>query len=215
MDLGEIQTHPTVEPDFSILITEALRGNGGILINSKGERFTNEMAFREALSRSILSQKGGTAWLIFDQEIRNSLKSSEYYFQRELVLSGNSLTELSETLSLPPEKFEQQAALWNRTVFQREGDPFDRKDLYRPLTTPPYYAIKVTPGIHYCMGGLGIDGRARVLDQSGAPLPGIFAAGEATGGIHGRDRLGGNSLTDTMVFGRIAGQEAALYCKNR
>ncbi len=215
VDLGEIQTHPTVEPDFSILITEALRGNGGILINSKGQRFTNEMAFREALSRSILSQKGGTAWLIFDQEIRNSLKSSEYYFQRELVRSGSSLAELTETLSLPPLMLEKEIALWNRIVLQGEEDPYGRQDLFRPLNSPPYYAIKVTPGIHYCMGGLGIDTKSRVLDRTGTPLPGLFAAGEATGGIHGRDRLGGNSLTDTMVFGRIAGYEAALYSQSR
>ena len=63
--------------------------------------------------------------------------------------------------------------------------------------------------MHFTCGGLAIDTHARVLDRSGNPIPGLFAAGETTGGIHGKDRLGGNSLIDCFVFGRIAGEEAA------
>ena len=101
VDMDEIQTHPTVEPEFSTLITEALRGNGGILVNSQGERFTNEMDFREDLSRSILKQRDGYAWLIFDQNVRESLKASEFYIENELTQSGESAEELAEGLALP------------------------------------------------------------------------------------------------------------------
>ncbi|MBF9016013.1 MULTISPECIES: flavocytochrome c [unclassified Oceanispirochaeta] len=211
IDLGEIQTHPTVEPEFSILITEALRGNGGILLNSRGQRFTDEMDFREELSASILNQKDRFAWLIFDQSVRESLKSSEYYISNQLTREGETVGELAEQIVLPASFLSSSLEKWNLSVLNGEDKDFHRRDLRVPLETPPYFAIKVTPGIHYCMGGLAIDEKSRVLDTNGTPLEGLYAAGEATGGIHGMDRLGGNSLTDALVFGEIAGYEAAHY----
>ncbi|MDC7235332.1 MAG: flavocytochrome c [Spirochaetales bacterium] len=215
IDLDKIQTHPTVEPEFSILITEALRGNGGILINSRGERFTDEMDFREELSRKILEQRNGFAWLIFDQGVRGSLKSSEYYINNRLAREKDSIPDLAEELSISPEVLVQTINLWNASVRKGEDTQFNRMDLKIPLEKAPFFAIRVTPGIHYCMGGLAIDEQARVLDINGTPLSGLYAAGEATGGIHGMDRLGGNSLTDAMVFGKIAGREAALHAEQR
>jgi flavocytochrome c len=215
IDLGEIQTHPTVEPEFSILITEALRGNGGILLNSRGLRFTDEMDFREELSKSILEQKDSFAWLIFDQSVRESLKSSEYYISNQLTREGDTIIELAEQLLIPSAVLSSSLEKWNESVNNAEDNEFYREDLRVPLETPPYFAIRVTPGIHYCMGGLAIDEKSRVLDINGTPLKGLYAAGEATGGIHGMDRLGGNSLTDAMVFGKIAGYEAALYAGRR
>lgn len=215
IDLGEIQTHPTVEPEFSILITEALRGNGGILLNNKGLRFTDEMDFREELSQSILEQKDRFAWLIFDQGVRESLKSSEYYISNQLTREGDTIIELSELLLIPSTVLSSSLEKWNQSVLNKKDVEFNREDLRVPLKTPPYFAIRVTPGIHYCMGGLAIDEKSRVLNTNGTPIEGLFAAGEATGGIHGIDRLGGNSLTDAMVFGEIAGYEAALYASKR
>jgi fumarate reductase flavoprotein subunit len=215
INMGDIQIHPTVEPDFGILISEALRGNGGILLNKSGRRFTNEMRFREPLSRSILDQEGGEAWLVFDQGIRESLQAVEYYFDQELVRQGNSFEELAEELGIPPARLRDALEDWNRAIALGRDAAFGRKDLNRSLFSPPYYAVNVRPGIHYCMGGLHIDRRARVLDMDGNPIPGLYAAGEATGGIHGRDRLGGNSLTDAMVFGQIAGREASALTKKR
>ena len=209
INLQDIQTHPTVEPDFGTLITEALRGNGAILVNQKGMRFTNELAFRDALTHKMLEQRGGSAWLVFDQGVRESLISSEYYFSQNFVVQSESPADLAEKLSLPEREFIETLDRWNSFYDSGEDEDFDRKDLPRSLKNPPYYAIKTAPGIHYCMGGLEIDERARVLDKEGKPIPGLYAAGEATGGIHGLDRLGGNSLTDAVVFGRIAGREAA------
>ena len=213
INLADIQIHPTVEPDFGILITEALRGNGGILVNTRGERFTDEMDFREILSSHILEQKGGYSWLIFDQTVRQSLNATEYYVEKQLVLEAESLPALAEELSLPAANLEKTLEKWNLSVLDGRDYLFGRQDLATPLISPPYYAIKVTPGIHYCMGGLSINGRAEVLDLSDNPIPGLYAAGEATGGIHGSDRLGGNSLTDAMVFGRIAGQNASEFAQ--
>ncbi len=211
IDMDKIQTHPTVEPEFSTLITEALRGNGGILVNYRGERFTDEMAFREDLSRRILEQRYGFAWLIFDQNVREGLRASEYYIRNQLTLSGNDPEELAEKLSLPAGTLAPALDRWNRFVREGVDEDFSRSDLKVPLDHAPYYGIRVTPGIHYCMGGLAINGKAQVLDREGVPLPGLYAAGEATGGIHGEDRLGGNSLTDALVFGKIAGYEAGRY----
>ncbi len=213
INMGDIQIHPTVEPDFGILITEALRGNGGILLNQSGRRFTNEMRFREPLSRDILSQEKGQAWLVFNQGIRESLQAVEYYFDLELVLQGESAEALADKLGVSPVRLRETLDCWNRALTQGVDPSFGREDLNRSHFSPPFYAIKVRPGIHYCMGGLHIDRRARVLDMDGKPIPGLYAAGEATGGIHGRDRLGGNSLTDAMVFGNIAGREASGWVK--
>jgi len=79
------------------------------------------------------------------------------------------------------------------------------------LTTPPYYAIKVAPGIHHTMGGVKIDTSAEVIDTEGKAIPGLFAAGEVTGGVHGGNRLGGNAVADIVIFGRIAAKSAIEY----
>ena len=79
------------------------------------------------------------------------------------------------------------------------------------LSTAPYYAIKVTAGVHHTMGGLKIDTETHVLNTNGQVIEGLYAAGEVTGGVHGANRLGGNAVADIVVFGRIAGTEAAAY----
>ena len=75
----------------------------------------------------------------------------------------------------------------------------------------PFYAVKVAPGIHHTMGGLKIDTATRVLDTNGDPIPGLFAAGEVTGGVHGGNRLGGNAVCDINVFGHRAAESAVEY----
>ena len=98
----------------------------------------------------------------------------------------------------------------------REDLDFGRKadEMPRPLTEGPYYAIEVEPVIHHTMGGIKINSRAEVVDRTGKPVPGLYAAGEVTGGIHGGNRLGGNAVADIIVFGQIAGMSAALSCIN-
>ena len=81
----------------------------------------------------------------------------------------------------------------------------------RDRSTAPYYAIKIAPGIHHTMGGLKINTDAQVLDTDGSIIPGLYAAGEATGGVHGGNRIGGNAVCDFVVFGRIAGSNASAY----
>merc|ERR1712032_416670 len=75
----------------------------------------------------------------------------------------------------------------------------------------PFYVAIITPVMHYCMGGLEIDKNSNVIGSKGEPVPGLYAAGELAGGVHGNNRLGGNSLLDCVVFGRVSGRTCAKY----
>lgn len=205
IDMEKIQAHPTVEPHFGILITEAIRGNGGILINMEGNRFTDEMAFRDILSEEMRQQTQGKNYLIFDESIRNGLSAADAYIDMQLTKEANSIEEMSQILGIDTATLTRAIDRYNGFVAGGSDDDFQRRDLPVQLR-PPFYAILVQPGVHYCMGGLPINANAQVLDHDGNPIPGLFACGEATGGIHGNNRLGGNSMTDSIVFGRIAGQ---------
>ena len=103
-------------------------------------------------------------------------------------------------------------AEWNEAVATQNDADFGRTTgMNDSLTTPPYYAIKIAPGIHHTMGGVKIDTSAEVIDVNGNPIPGLFAAGEVTGGVHGGNRLGGNAVADIVIFGRIAAESAIEY----
>ena len=109
----------------------------------------------------------------------------------------------------PADAFAATMEKWNGYVAEKNDPDFGRTSFAAPLDTAPFYAVKVTAGIHHTMGGLKIDSRTHVLNTEGQIIPGLFAAGEVTGGVHGGNRLGGNAVADFVVFGRIAGEEAA------
>jgi fumarate reductase flavoprotein subunit len=209
IDMKEIQIHPTVAAGSRILITEAVRGNGAILVNKEGKRFVNELTTRDAVSAAELKQQGGMAYLIFDEGIRKSLKQIEGYFHLELVKEGGTPKELAEAIGVPPGTLEATIATYNAACDSKNDSEFKRPDMPRSLKTARFYAIPVQPGIHYTMGGLKIDTLAEVIDRDGKAIPGLYAAGEVTGGVHGANRLGGNSISETITFGRIAGSNAA------
>ena len=100
---------------------------------------------------------------------------------------------------------------WNGYVEAKNDPDFGRTSFANKLDTAPYYAIKVTAGVHHTMGGLKINTNTEVLKADGSVIPGLFAAGEVTGGVHGANRLGGNAVADFTVFGRIAGAAASKY----
>ena len=208
IDMEKIQAHPTVEPHFGILITEAIRGNGGILINVEGNRFTDEMAFRDILSEEMRQQPQGGNFLIFDESIRNGLSAADAYIDMHLVKEAESIDEMAQVLGIDSAILTRTIERYNGFVAGGSDEDYQRMDLPVQVTAP-FYAILVQPGVHYCMGGLPINENAQVLDRDGVPIQGLFACGEATGGIHGNNRLGGNSMTDSIVFGRIAGQSVA------
>ena len=155
VDMDQIQIHPTVEANTAALITEGLRGDGAILVNADGKRFTDEVGTRDVVSAAEIAQPGSYSWLIVDQKMVDASS----------VIAG----------------------------YIKKG------------------YIKVTAGVHHTMGGLKIDTVAEVLTQHDEVIPGLFAAGEVTGGVHGANRLGGNAVADFVVFGRIAGNSAVEY----
>ena len=215
IQMANIQIHPTAEATNHILITEAVRGNGAILVNHESKRFCNEMDTRDVVSAAILKQTRGEAFLIFDQGVRTSLASIETYANQHLLKEGNTLAELAEAIGIPAADIE--ATLKRYKAQQKAGvdEDFGRSatEMTAALETAPYYAVCVTPAIHHTMGGLSVNTNTQVLRTDGTPIPGLYAAGEVTGGLHGANRLGGNGVADIVVNGRLAGIAAAQKVK--
>ena len=215
VQMEQIQTHPTVAKDTEVMITEAIRGNGAILVNISGKRFVNEMENRDIVSAGILKNPGKTAFLLFDQGIRDSLAAIETYAAQNLLTEGASLKELADKLRIDGVALEYTVQEYNRFIEQKNDENFHRNpaSMERSLLTPPYFAIEVEPAVHHTMGGVKINTEAQVINKSGAVIPGLFAAGEVTGGIHGGNRLGGNAIADICIFGKVAADSALSYIK--
>ena len=128
-----------------------------------------------------------------------------------LSCHGGSYEALAEKLGIDPATFAATMETWNKAVADQKDDAFGRLSFASALDTAPYYAIKVSPGIHHTMGGVKINTNAEVLTAEDQVIPGLYAAGEVTGGVHGANRLGGNAVADIVIFGRIAAQNAAAY----
>ena len=211
VDMEQIQIHPTVQADTASLITEGLRGDGAILVNEEGLRFTDEVGTRDAVSAAEIAQTGSHSYLIVDQAMVDASSVIQGYIKKEFTTAGETYEELAEALGIDAEAFAKTMNDWNSYVEAKEDPDFGRTSFAAPLDNAPFYAINVTAGIHHTMGGLKIDPSAEVLDTEGNVISGLFAAGEVTGGVHGANRLGGNAVADFVVFGRIAGQNAAAY----
>ena len=215
IQMANIQIHPTAEATNHILITEAVRGNGAILVNHESKRFCNEMDTRDVVSAAILKQTRGEAFLIFDQGVRKSLASIETYANQHLLKEGNTLAELAEAIGIPAADIEATLKRYNAQQKAGVDEDFGRSatEMTAALETAPYYAVCVTPAIHHTMGGLSVNTNTQVLRTDGTPIPGLYAAGEVTGGLHGANRLGGNGVADIVVNGRLAGIAAAQKVK--
>lgn len=206
-----IQIHPTVEAKNSLLITEAVRGNGAILVNGAAERFVNEMDTRDVVSSAILKQDKGRAFLLFDQAVRASLSSIETYDRQGLLISANSLEDMAAKTALNTDALKKSIERYNGFQAKGQDEDFHRSgtQMPRPIAEAPFYAVEVKPAIHHTMGGIHIDSKARVLNKEGKAVGGLYACGEVTGGVHGGNRLGGNGVADIVVFGKTAGASAA------
>ena len=211
VDMQQIQIHPTVQYDSSNLITEGLRGDGAILVNTNGKRFIDEVLARDVVSKAEIEQPNSFAYLIIDQKMVDESLLIQGYIAKGYSFKGDTYEALAKEINIPADEFVKTMNAWNSYVQNRNDPDFGRTSFINPLDKAPFYAIKVTPGIHHTMGGLRIDGRTRVLKGNGEAIPGLFAAGEVTGGVHGGNRLGGTAVSDFVVYGRIAGQEAAKF----
>lgn len=210
IQMEQIQTHPTVVVGSGIMLTEAVRGNGAILVNREGKRFSNEMLTRDVVSAAVLAQSGKSAYLLFDQGIRDSLKAIDTYYKQGLLKEGKTISELAQKLNIPAEELEKTVQTYNSFQANGKDSDFGRKgtEMPRAIKTGPFYACEITPAVHHTMGGVKINTEAQVINNSGKVVKGLFAAGEVTGGIHGANRLGGNAVADIVIYGRIAGNSA-------
>ena len=211
VDMDQIQIHPTVEANTAALITEGLRGDGAILINEEGQRFIDEVGTRDVVSAAEIAQTGSYSWLVVDQAMADASSVIQGYIKKGYTVTGATYEELGKAMGVDAAAFAETMEKWNGYVEAKNDPDFGRTSFANPLNTAPYYAVKVTAGVHHTMGGLKINANTEVLNEKGEVIPGLFAAGEVTGGVHGANRLGGNAVADFTVFGRIAGAAASDY----
>ena len=211
VDMDQIQIHPTVEANTAALITEGLRGDGAILINEEGQRFIDEVGTRDVVSAAEIAQTGSYSWLVVDQAMADASSVIQGYIKKGYTVTGSTYEELGKAMGVDAAAFAETMEKWYGYVEAKNDPDFGRTSFANPLNPAPYYAVKVTAGVHHTMGGLKINANTEVLNEKGEVIPGLFAAGEVTGGVHGANRLGGNAVADFTVFGRIAGAAASDY----
>ena len=200
----------------------------GVMVNLAGERFVDEGAdFRNytyaRYGREVLSQPGQCAWQIFDAKVSHLLRD-EYRIRRVTKVTAATLEALAAKMEgvdgdgLVAEIARYNAAVDTATPFDptvkdgrgTRGLPVPKSNWANRLDTPPFEAYGITCGITFTFGGLAVDPGARVLSEEGAPIPGLYAAGELVGGLFYFNYPGGTGLTSGAVFGREAGRNAAL-----
>ncbi len=213
VDMDQIQIHPTVEQKTSALITEGLRGDGAILVNAEGLRFCDEVGTRDAVSASELAQTNSNAWLVVDQKMVDASSVIAGYISKGFTVQGDTYADLAKAMGVPEDVLPETMEKWNAAVAAGKDEEFGRTSFAEALDAAPFYAIQIAPGIHHTMGGVKINTDTQVIGTDGNVIPGLFAAGEVTGGVHGANRLGGNAVADIEVFGKIAGEQAAAYAK--
>jgi fumarate reductase flavoprotein subunit len=214
VDMEQVQVHPTVQQDtpHAYLIGEAVRGEGAILVNNDGTRFVNELDTRKNVTQAIDDLGGTGAYLIFDTDIRKRVKAIEFYDHVGLVKTGQTLSELATEIKVDVDNLEETVSKWNQAVKSQQDTEFNRSTgMERDISDGPFYAIHIAPAVHYTMGGLKINDKTQVLNTDNKVINGLFAAGEIAGGLHGNNRIGGNSIAETVVFGRQAGQQVYKY----
>ncbi|MBT2761190.1 flavocytochrome c [Paenibacillus sp. ISL-20] len=212
VDMDQIQVHPTVQQEKSYLIGEAVRGEGAILVTSQGQRFTNELDTRDNVTAAINKLPEKSAYLVFDSGVKSRVKAIQQYEKMGFVIHGDSIEALAKEMGVPADQLKATLDTWNSAVKNNEDTEFNRTTgMDNDLSGAPYHAIQIAPGIHYTMGGVKINTNTEVLDKDGTPIPGLFAAGELTGGLHGQNRIGGNSVAEIIIFGRQAGIKSAEF----
>jgi flavocytochrome c len=203
-------------------VTGSLSGNieqaveDRFFVNKDGNRFVDEGARRDVMTLALFEQRDALMWVICDSQSYPDPHTTKNNFNEtieELIgqgraFSGNTIEELAAKINVPPENLKAAFDEFNAGV-DSKTDRFGRTLWKIKLDKPPYYAGARIPTVHHTMGGVRINTKAQVLNADSQPIPGIYAAGEVTGGIHGTNRLGGNALADIHVFGRIAGSNAA------
>ena len=216
VDMDQIQCFPSSDAYNG----STSGGVGGTLyINKEGVRFVDESARRDVLTAAALEQTDGQFYVIADVNgagiDENGLNSYgqkvEDLIAQGKVFEADTLGELAEQLELDPEVFTASVERWNEIVASGEDTDFGRVAFTdtAAVLEAPFYASFRSPAVHHTMGGVQVDAETRVMDTEGNVIPGLYAAGEVTGGFHGSNRVGGNAVPDAISNGRAAGLAAA------
>ncbi|OUS46256.1 cytochrome b5 [Ostreococcus tauri] len=218
IDMTSVQVHPTglvnpAEPDSKVkfLAAEALRGVGGILLDANGNRFADELGRRDYVSGEMNRNKGPFRLILNGKASTEIEWHCKHYVGRGIMKRHDSGAEVAKELGISPQKLADTFAKYNEAA-RTKNCPFGKKF----FTNAPFemndffHSAIVCTVVHYTMGGLAINTDSQIVGPRG-PIPGLFGAGEVVGGIHGRNRLGGNSLLDCVVFGRVAGSAVSRH----
>ena len=210
-DIEQIQIHPTVIKKNGALISESMRARGGFLLNKNGKRFTNELLTRDVVSANELKQPGGIAYLVIDNSIYSKNKMAQNYTAEKLMTKCDTIADVAKLIGVDAKVVQASFDQYHKAFDNKKDDLFGRPEMLIRMDQAPYFVAEVTPGIHHTMGGVKIDPQAEVLTPEKNPIPGLFAAGEVTGGVHGGNRIGGNAVADIITFGRISANSALKY----
>lgn len=214
-DMSAYQGHGSVATPHGVLVTWALMMEGGIQVNARGERFSNEHQGYSEQCLPVLAQPGAYAWNVYDHRLHRLGMEFPDYRQAEslgAIRRAEDLAGFAQATGLPRDALERTLAECARNAAGRAADPFGRDFSAKPALTPPYYAVKVTGALFHTQGGLAIDAEARVVDAEGKPLPNLFAGGGAARGLSGSQvwgYLSGNGLLGAVALGALAGRAAA------
>lgn len=186
------------------------QGGRFIIVDKKGQRFIKEDARRDVIRDAVLAQENATAWGVLDQDrfdmINQGQKDAAYKgLKTGDAWKADTIEELAKKMGLPPEGLKATVEEFNRGV-QAKNDKLGKaaRNLF-PIVKPPFWGAYVGMSVHHTMGGVVINTKSQVIDRRGEVIPGLYAVGEVTGGIHGANRLGGNAIADCLTFGRLVG----------
>ena len=184
-------------------------------VNKSGKRFMAEDGRRDVMTKALLEQPGSFSYVIADSHV--TFKDGKNLWGDDVeklvadkkIFRADTIEDLAKQIGIDPAVLKQTNDAFNKAVEAGKDNEFGRSLFGQKMDKAPFYASPRMPTVHHTMGGIEINLDTQVLDKNGNVIPGLYAAGEVTGGIHGKNRLGGNALVDIHVFGRIAGTNAA------
>ena len=216
--MGFIQLMPSSHPETGSLAGGVWgSAEAQVFVNKDGKRFVNEYAERDVLASAALKQEEELFYIICDENTAGISPEGknvwgddvEKLVETKSIYRADTLEDLAVQLGMEKDVLVNEISKYNAYIEQGVDPDFGKSNFGPKLETGPFYATPRSPSVHHTMGGLAIDTSARVLDENNQVIPGFYAAGEVTGGIHAGNRLGGNAITDILVFGKIAGESAS------
>lgn len=223
IDMDKVQVHPTglVDPKdpgskWKFLAAEALRGEGGLLLNSDGQRFSDELGHRDYVSGKMWEEKEKKKWpirLVLNSKASNVLDFHTRHYSGRGLMKKMSGKELAKEIGCGEAALAKTFKEYNEIADGKRKDPFGKKYFHNlPFDiNDTFHVALMEPVLHFTMGGIEINDKAEVLNGEKKPFGGLYACGELAGGVHGANRLGGSSLLGCVVYGRVAGNSASQY----